>query len=441
MKLESEILDLYDKLHSAGRYEGVFNVPSSDFVEEVLAKIGELRRKCSSRRGLYWEQILELLEYAEFILYYFRAMPGSLLATTLESYLVSKVFLERKKLDLNALVRAERMLDFIKRLLDRGDDVCIENLEAELNIILDLLEAMKDSALRKLREKILYLKRECEEAKSRISFRLDYDYLVGELYGIDVRELEAYLDREIYVTKKLLEKISTQKVGKLTLSVEEIVGDLRKKARELIGLPSDEKLYFRRMPEKLEKYYGLAVYLPSGRTARGSVSGVLMISNKLASLDSGDIILTLAHETYFGHHLHYASVANLKTSAIFKISTYGRATPLVEGVGVYGETVAGHVYGFTSTLLSRMYLKFLRARSDIARHKYGLDDRNIEEKFFPEWRNYKIFSKIYPGYWLCHVAGFKKITSKNFKSLREFYRSILSLGLVSFRILEEAWAG
>jgi len=120
VRLEFEIVDLYNKIYSTGKYEGEFNVPSEEFAEKIRARIKKLKNKCLRLGGFNYMHCLELLNFAESLLHHLKVMPGILLAFALENLILSKIFLEKKGLSIDVLERASRVLYFIEDLIDRG---------------------------------------------------------------------------------------------------------------------------------------------------------------------------------------------------------------------------------------------------------------------------------------------------------------------------------
>ena len=275
--------------------------------------------------------------------------------------------------------------------------------------------------------------------ESYSDFRINYEDFIKKFYGIECYNLEDKIEREVEALKGTLIKSSSLGHFK-NLNLDGLIVEMKKKVSKEVRVPKHEKLYVNSMPEQLSRRYNVMTYFPNAEISKGYTSGILWVDFSSLPNHSVDTIkLMLAHETYLGHHLHYTTIASSKIPLVFKIPFFNKASPLIEGIGVCGEYLWAKWNATLSVFYERRLIDALRAKGDIMHHKYSTRHEDIRRDF-PQWAFFEEMSSIFPGYWLCHLIGFKEILnfSSKFNSIKEAYINVLNKGFISLNLLKDS---
>jgi len=440
MKIEREIVSLFEEVFSTGKYARKLFVPTPQNVNYIEKRIRSLEKAISTQNTVYYFHCQELLNYIKDVVNIFLSNPGYYLVNTIESLITAKVFIRREKLTNEEIVSIRKLLNFIREYV-KINEVYLEGLSEEIKILLKILrnayKVKHDTALIEIMYRLNTIKEEIKEFISSSKKNLMYEDILEKIYGITLREIENYIIFKTIEYEKALNKTFSES-REPPLSIKQTIQALKVLAEDTLESFPREKLHVKKMPLVLTQYYGKAVYIPSERIYRKTAYGLLWINPKaVKKLSRGELIMLLAHETYFGHHYHYTSLAKQKIPILMKIPTYAKATPLVEGIAVYGEYAIGENLGYEREVVKRIFIKLIRALNDIALNK-DLSTPAIVERHKEIVEKYTAFSKTRPGYWLCHIAGLKymKELERNADTLRQLYGYITKVGLVSLNLLK-----
>lgn len=440
MKFEKEVIDLLEEVFSVGKYSGKLFIASPQNINYIEKRIHLLKKIIPVKNTVYYFHCRELLNYIKDIIDIFLRNPGYYLASTVESFITVKIFIRKEKISREEAASIKELLEFIRNHI-KANEVYLEGLLEEIKILKKILKKAylikHDKVLIEIMRRLNNIKEEANEFKTDNKTNPAYEDILQKVYGISLREIEDYIitkaiEYEHTIRNTYIEDSTPE------LSINQIIAALKTLAEDVFKLSCREKLYVRKMPLLFAKYYGEAIYIPSEKIYEKSIPGFLWINIKAAKkLPKGELIMLLAHETYFGHHYYYTSLAKRKIPKLMKIPIYTKATPLAEGIAVYGEYIIGENLGYEAELKKRLLVKFIRALNDIAVNKYTKTPA-ILKRYEKIVEKYSTFSKIRPGYWLCYIAGFKYIKEleKYLESPKQLYDYIIDKGLISLSLLK-----
>ena len=446
MKMFMEILNLFKRMYCIDEYEKYTFIPKYENINMLLKEINMLNMKLDSLNdSLYLDIIRDILYHLVNLPRIWLLLPGFYINNFFTKTFTKGIVLKNTSILKMKIQDFRKYMHFLKKYIDRGNSLSFENLYIALYILRNVLKILYRCRRDLIKNILIEVEREMNFIQVKMrdidEYKDIYSEILKNLYYIDnIQAVENNIDLLLHYIKVDIRQ-SSFNINSRNVSI--ILKNIKLFSSNLFSKKIYTNVYVKNVPIFLRDIYFYPNYTPTRFILNKAFDGIVWINPFIKNIDKEIYILLLAHETYFGHHLHLNIILRENIPILSKIYPYLPFSMIMEGYGVLGEHIFSKMLGedfYKKVFIKNYYIRLMRAKCDILYHKYRYSDKDLE-KIFPLWVYFKNFSKLMPGYWLNHVLGYQLLlntfSKTSFKNYIEYMLWIGSLGTISKNIFRK----